>query len=253
MTDRAPAAAPTSLPPSQPQPVRPVSVARPLALLLLAPLLMTLIVTLWAVVAVTRAGGDQSVIGAGLPAVMPYLAAVNHTLLFGLLVLFLKRDGLGLRDIGWKLPGGWSLPAVSVELVVALVAGVLIWLLQTEALEPLIHWLKAAGELGDARFRGASLRPGAAALVAGTLFAGVVEESVWRGYAVSRFAARWSAGVAVALSSVLFGLLHWGLGWEGVVITGINGALLAGLFLWRKNLLAPAVAHAAVNALVLIF
>lgn len=251
MTDRAPAAAPLS--PSPAEPARPPSVARPVALLLLAPLLMTVIVTLWAVVAVARAGGDQSVIGPGLETAMPYLAAVNHTVLFGLLVLFLRRDGLRLRDIGWELPGGWSVPGVSLEIAAGLAAGALIWLAQTEVLEPAIHWLKAVGEVGDVRFRGASLRPGAAALVVGTLFAGVVEESVWRGYAVSRFAARWSPAVAVALSSVLFGLLHWGLGWEGIVITAVNGALLAGLFLWRKNLVAPAVAHAAVNALVLIF
>lgn len=250
MTDLAPDA-PAAGSPSPASYHRP-SVARPLALLLLAPLLLTAIVTAWAVVVVTRAGGDQSVIGPGLETAMPYLVTVNHLVLFGLLLLFLRRGGLGLRDIGWELPGG-SWQAASLELAIGLAVGAAIYWVQTGALEPLIHWLKAAGEVGDTRFRGASLRSGVVAFVAGTLIAGVVEESVWRGYAIRRFARRWSVGTAVAVSSVLFGLLHWGLGWEGIVITGVNGALLAGLFVWRKALLAPAVAHATVNALVLIF
>jgi hypothetical protein len=60
-----------------------------------------------------------------------------------------------------------------------------------------------------------------------------------------------SIDLAARMAVLVPGLLHWGLGWEGILLTSLNGLLLVLLFVWRRTLVAPALAHAAVNALVL--
>jgi membrane protease YdiL (CAAX protease family) len=78
---------------------------------------------------------------------------------------------------------------------------------------------------------------------------GIVEETLYRGYAIERLAAitgrRWLGG---AISAVAFGLAHvpaWGIGFAlgadlpfGIVMTLV--------YLWRRDLLANILAHSAV-------
>jgi len=49
---------------------------------------------------------------------------------------------------------------------------------------------------------------------------------------------------AVVVSSVLFGLIHVGTGIGGVLSTGMNGALLAGIYLFsRRSIWSAYIAH----------
>ena len=60
----------------------------------------------------------------------------------------------------------------------------------------------------------------------------------------------WAFGVAgaVAISCLLFGLLHWTGGIWYILLTGaVVGGTFAGLFLWRDGVLTPFVAHLTLN------
>jgi membrane protease YdiL (CAAX protease family) len=172
----------------------------------------------------------------------------NHTLLFGLLVWFLRMDGQSLRDIGWSTRAEsryWW-----IEVGMGLVAGGAIFAIQRYLSEPVVAWVHSF--VADFRASsGTSVPVNAAGLLAATVFAGIVEESVYRGYAIRRLDARLGVVMAVFVSTLFFMLMHLSLGWTGMTVVFINGLLLALLFVWRRALLGVAIAHACVNVLVL--
>jgi len=88
------------------------------------------------------------------------------------------------------------------------------------------------------------------------LFAGVYEEILFRGLLLSRLTTllhlprlgrRGAAVLAAFASSLLFSLGHAYQGVPGMVQTFAVGAVLCAVALWRKNLWACIVAHAAID------
>ena len=79
---------------------------------------------------------------------------------------------------------------------------------------------------------------------------GVVEEVLYRGYAITRLEALTGSGVfAAAVSVLIFALAHWPLCGPGPVVTFVlSGGFLAAWFLWRRDLLANIVAHIVVDS-----
>lgn len=80
--------------------------------------------------------------------------------------------------------------------------------------------------------------------------AGVAEEVVFRGFLLvylTEVVPQTSVGVAMVVSSVLFGLAHTYQGALGVLLTGIAGYWLAGLFVLTGSLVLPVVVHALVD------
>ena len=71
---------------------------------------------------------------------------------------------------------------------------------------------------------------------------------VFRGYMYA-FLQRYtrSALAIVPISSVAFGLIHWGLGLHAVVVTSIIGALFMVAYLRTRSLPAIMLAHFAIN------
>ena len=64
------------------------------------------------------------------------------------------------------------------------------------------------------------------------------------------FAKNCGVAFAVIVTSLFFGALHLGFfGAQGMVETFFEGLLLAGLYVWRKSVLPPVLAHAVGNAL----
>jgi len=85
-------------------------------------------------------------------------------------------------------------------------------------------------------------------LTAGLLMVGIFEELVFRGYmltVLSRYTQ--SSFAIVILSSVGFGLIHWGLGLHAVVITSAIGAVFMIAYLQTRSLPAIAFAHFVIN------
>lgn len=58
--------------------------------------------------------------------------------------------------------------------------------------------------------------------------------------------------MAVVVTSIAFGFLHWGNGPEAIAFTSVWGVLLAPVFLWRRNLVPVTAAHALYNLMVLL-
>lgn len=219
-------------------------------LMLIAPALLLAVTTAAVFAIVARAGGDASVIPRELSVWFPYIAMINHTILFVIAIQFARADGFTLGQLGWNRgKRSW----IS-EVVVGLVAGIAIFLIQTRVAEPVVTAIRSSLQVG-------SLRPAStpvlslniAGLIAGTFFAGIVEETVYRGYIQRQLTARLGTVAGILVTTFGFAVgLHWGLGPWSLVVVFLNGLLLALLFEWRKNLLGCALAHAVVNALVVI-
>lgn len=82
----------------------------------------------------------------------------------------------------------------------------------------------------------------------GLLLVGIVEELVFRAYActvISRYTTR-SAAI-IAASSVAFGLIHWSLGLNAVLVTAVIGAVYMAIYLRTRSIAALALAHFLVN------
>lgn len=85
-------------------------------------------------------------------------------------------------------------------------------------------------------------------IVAIVVVAPVVEEILFRGFLLHRWAARWGTTTGVLLSSAVFAILH-------VELVGhfIFGVAMAALYVRTRSLWVPIAAHAANNAFALTF
>lgn len=217
---------------------------RTLLILLLPPALLCVIVMAVASYVGAATRGDRKAIHTGIIRSLPYALILNHATVFAALLIVMRAQALSPRAIGLPLePGTRLLP----EIGLGLAAGLLIYCIDRFLLTPL-------GECAQRRFGGYRMDHGErepasriAWLLAVVVFAAVVEESVFRGYALTQLTPVTGAVWAIIISSFLFGLLHWAYGWWGMLATVVIGALLALLFLWRQSLVAPVIAHGLHN------
>ncbi len=162
-----------------------------------------------------------------------------------LLVWFiLWSRGDGLSSIGLGRPASWP-RTILLALGVMVVASVAAQLAQQLA-TPL-----ADGQAPDfSRFD--RIRGNLGALV-GVLLSvwfnsAFGEEVIWRGFLLTRLShllggSRGATWGSVAISSVLFGLLHVYQGLTGVVATGMVGLVFCVFLIWKRNLWALIIAH----------
>lgn len=216
-------------------------------LLLLPPALLMALTTPVAIYYAIYGPGGSEGIRAGIASWIPYLIMLNHGMLFLLYWRFVRADGSGFAAVGWRLPAGRE--SLLMEPFYGLVCGIALGFFNKLFLSPVLGGLEGVTATGTGRFSIADLDESTLIpfLIAGTLFAGVVEESIYRGYAITRLRVRIGTVPAVVVSTLFFGPLHYGLGWMGIFGTMVLGAFLAIVFLWRRNLIAATVAHAVVN------
>lgn len=175
-------------------------------------------------------------------------AFIPHCLIFVLASL-----GIVTLAFGFDVPAVWRLqeyPVVLVDALIGVVAGVALAALYFVWLEPALRSLQKV--YGDYVPPGSILPSlsGNLALffVANVILAPLVEETVYRGIALPVLSAKLGSVVAVTLSCLAFGALHWAGGFWYMLLTGsIAGGSLAALYLWRGGILAPFVAHLTLN------
>lgn len=217
-------------------------------LTVIAPILLLSVSSVAVFLIVAKAGGDSSVIPRELGAWFPYIAMINHTLLLLITVQFARSEGISFGQLGWRqTKRTWMLDAA-----IGVGAGIVIFLLQTHVAEPMVTTIRNGLQVSSMRPESTPvLSFNVAGLIAGTLFAGIVEETVYRGYIQPQLTASLGTIVGVLVTTAGFAIgLHWGLGPWSLIVVFFDGLLLALLFEWRKNLLACALAHAVVNAMV---
>ena len=80
------------------------------------------------------------------------------------------------------------------------------------------------------------------------LRAGVVEELFYRGYVIERLQAfGLNRFVAAGIPLVIFAAGHWTGGAANILIALVLGAILAGFYLWHRDLVANMIGHFAVD------
>lgn len=163
-------------------------------------------------------------------------------LMVGLVLAVLALAGIPLGDAGLS-PSLRLLPELIPGLGVLVVLGVGLAL--------------ALRQLPQARRR--ILRPVAALLprspeerrmfAAVAVTAGIAEEIVFRGFLLAYLTGVLALplGSAMILAAALFGLAHSYQGLSGVLLTGLAGYWLAGLYVLTGSLLLPVVVHALVD------
>jgi membrane protease YdiL (CAAX protease family) len=182
----------------------------------------------------------------------PYQLVVVQIWLFFILRKSMKRDGLTWKNIGWKVFEGQQIWR---EILIGATPGVALAFLYLYILSPILSSLQRiwdyvpAGEL--LATLGASIIP---FVIADVLLAPFVEESIYRGYGLTRLLGKFSQPSAIALSCFFFGILHWTGGFWYILLTGIvAGGLFAWLRVSRKNIIAPFAAHLALNIIETVF
>lgn len=160
--------------------------------------------------------------------------------------------GLGFREIGFRRPPSWP-RTLGLGLLVGLVVNAFAFVLISYILPALLD--SPAPDVS--RFAGleGNLVGTVTTLLAVWLTSALPEEVIWRGFLMTRLAklgggsaAAW--GVALVVTSVHFGAVHFYQGLPGVLTTGIAGLLLGLAFLlFGRNLWVPITAHASMHVM----
>ena len=168
---------------------------------------------------------------------IPYLLVIGW--------LSLRLRGLRWRDIGLRVYRSWGR-----TLVLGIVFGAVMEALELFVTQPLlVRWLHHFPDLSDFNDMVGNTKLLLIYIVLAWLLAAFGEEMVWRGYIMNRVADffRDTPGtwiLSLIVTSVAFGFGHFDQGMTGWIENTINGALLAGLYLYfGRSLAVPIVAH----------
>jgi membrane protease YdiL (CAAX protease family) len=114
--------------------------------------------------------------------------------------------------------------------------------------------LRVAGIAGFGAGMAKALEAPASLRIIAVITAGVVEDTLFIGYAFTRLArltgSNWLAGAISVAAGSLLHLPHWGVG--PVLAYFVTGGLAVGFFAWRQDLLANIVAHVTVDGMGLV-
>jgi len=173
---------------------------------------------------------------------------INQYLIFAVFLyawLSLWIRGKGWSNFGIKKPESWKN-----TLLLAVMGGIVFQALSLYLIEPILG--KLTGDIPDVSiFRPlvGNVQQLIVWLVISWTFAAFLEEMIYRGYFMHRFAdlfKRTNTGwvFGLILANVLFGFGHMYQGTSGMIATGISGLVFAGLFFTsKKNLWAAIIAH----------
>lgn len=167
------------------------------------------------------------------------VATVFHDLAFvGLIAFFVWRNGEPVKRLGW------SAGQFQKEVWIGIVLFVAVFM----AAGLLDRFFAASGLSSSHGSLPSFLRArGTVQYVALTLMIVVVafaEETIFRGYLILRLRNLTGSDLgAVIISSIIFSLGHGYEGTAGMITVFFIGGVLATVYIWRKNLVAPMVIH----------
>jgi uncharacterized protein len=166
-------------------------------------------------------------------------------LLLLVLVMSAHREGpqkIGLRWVHWKSNSLVGLGLVPVLFLCNVIIG---HIFQTYFPQhstdknPLLEIIHTRREL--------------ALFVVSAILAGGIKEELQRAFILTRFG-EWLGGawLGLLLWSVAFGAAHYVQGWQGMITAGFFGLLFGIVYLMRRSLIGPIVAHGVYDTLALL-
>ncbi|MBI3244526.1 MAG: CPBP family intramembrane metalloprotease [Chloroflexi bacterium] len=226
---------------------KPETMWRAWTLLAIPPFLFLIAIIAMSVYFGAMLGNDPQAIADSVADSTPQILLIVQLSLLLVFWIVMRADRLTLPAIGWQLASGQKLWQ---EIVTGAVPGLILAVLYFSVLSPLMT--TAQRLIGDYIPPGELLSSlGTSALpffLANVALAPFVEENIYRGYGLTHLQKRFGVPAAILISCFFFGLLHWAGGFWYMLLTGIvAGGLLAGLFAWRKNIIAAFAAHFTLN------
>jgi membrane protease YdiL (CAAX protease family) len=192
-------------------------------------------------------GVDATQIAERVPLFMPQIL-LGVLLSLGLIIFFMLRVGAV-----WTLPEATQAKS---DVAIGVLVGGLLAVSYIFWMSPALEVLQRA--LGDYVPAGSVLATVSGSIglffIANVMLAPLVEETLYRAYAIPLLTTQFGVARAVGISCLLFGLLHWPGGiWYMLLTGGIAGGAFAALFIARGGILAPFAAHMTLNLIEFIY
>lgn len=155
----------------------------------------------------------------------------------------LTVEGKSLTSIGLRRPSLWSVGFGVLGAVVAFAGMAFIYVVLLPHIDP-----SYATKTSNLQSLSLALK------IAIVLRAAIFEEVFYRGFMIERLNAIFgSRTAAAALSWAAFTAAHLGYwGWGSILLAGFGGAVLTGLYLWRRDLVSNVIAHGLTDAISLL-
>lgn len=174
-------------------------------------------------------------------------AATTQWLLFALCIALWLASGRNLRTLGFSLQGqaGWPL---AVLITIAAIVFLLLQLRQVTKATP-ATLTKLSGSLGSMSVILPATPRELKSFYGLSLTAGIVEETLWRGFMIWYLAELMPLWAAASVAAIGFGLAHAYQGHENLAKVTLVGSLFVLLYLLSGNLWLPVLLHATVDVL----
>jgi membrane protease YdiL (CAAX protease family) len=171
------------------------------------------------------------------------LTLADTVLLVGLVFFFLRSHRESARAALFAQRSTMTEILLGIGIIPASFLLVIVVLAAVQAADPALHNVPQNPFADLARTRGAAVMFGFVVMVAGG-----VREEIQRGFILHRFEQYLGGGpLGLTLFSVVFGLGHVEQGYDVAVATAALGAFWGALYLRRRSVVAPMVAHAGFN------
>ncbi|HXW92905.1 MAG TPA: CPBP family intramembrane glutamic endopeptidase [Terriglobales bacterium] len=175
-----------------------------------------------------------------------HLIRINKTpYLLVLAWISLRLRGLRWKSVGWGIYRTWAQ-----TFVLGIVLGLGMELLELFVTQPvLVRLLHKWPDLTAFRPLIGNVKLFIVSMLFTWVFAALGEELVYRGYLMNRIAdlfggTRASWRVSLVVTSIVFGVAHFGQGWTGEIENAVAGLLLGGAYLLcGRKLAVPILAH----------
>lgn len=170
-----------------------------------------------------------------------HLLAQAYLLVLVAIILVISHSmGLPAEALYWR---GVTIAGIATGLILA---GVLMWVVYPVTMA-MFRALRLQGY--DRGLEALSKLP-RWSLVFAAIVAGIAEETLYRGFALTRIAEMTgSVALAVVVTTVIFAVVHQRLwGWAASLGFIVSGLVLSIVFVWRQDLFANIIAHAVTDA-----
>ena len=203
-------------------------------ILILPSALLLLVTVIFSLYYVFTLKGDGAAIGTEISNSVPYILSINYVLLLIIFFLFLYKDKIKFRQIGFTARG------FTTDLIIGAMFGILIFLLTKFVFNPIFLNIGGNGFFNIKRDNGNLLLY----IVSVVVLAPFAQEIIFRGYGVMKLQSKCGSIMAIIVTGVFFSLMHFGEGVGSMMIAFIVGCLLGFLFVRRKSMTANITANA---------